>query len=129
MPTPARLVGERQVVLVLLGGVQLEDGGEAVEQAPQLGEVDLVDPVRPDVVDELAQPMDLVRDLDVCPAHRAHGIAPSEEAPERRIEHLFLGLLMRLDLLDQHPLDSPHLFEGRLGRQRPEGVGDLAGVG
>ena len=45
---------------------------EAVEQAPQLGEVDLVDPVRPDVVDELAQPTDLVRDLDVCPAHGGH---------------------------------------------------------
>ena len=82
-------------------------------------------PVRPDVFDELTQSMDLVRNFDVCSAHRGHRIAASEEASEYRIQLVFFGFFVRLDLLDQHAVDAPYLLQSSVGIERPQRIGNL----
>src|ERR1017187_7120539 len=99
----SRIVGQREVVLILLDGVQLQDGVQSVEQAA-----------------------DLVGDFDVGPAHRGHRVISTEEAPKSGIELLFLGFLVRLHLVDQHPVHAPHMGQGCFGIERAEGIGNLA---
>ena len=48
------LVAQRQVALVLLGGVQTENGVQSVENAAQLDDVDLVGPGGGNVIEHLA---------------------------------------------------------------------------
>ncbi len=98
---------------------------EPVEQAAHLGDVDLVHAARVDVGQELAQATDLVGDLDVGAAHGGHRVGATEEAAERRVEDLLLGVLVRLDLVDEHPVHVPRLGQGGGGIQSVQGVGDV----
>ena len=65
---------------------------QPVEQRAQVGDVRLVGLAWADVVEELAEPPDLVGDLGVCPAHGLGGVDAAEEAVERRVELLLLCL-------------------------------------
>ena len=118
-----RVIAERQVALVFLGGVQPEDGMEPVEQAVQVGEVRLVGRARADVVEKLAETPDLVGDLGVSAAHRGGDVAAAEQPVQGRVQFMFLGLLVRPDLLGQQLVrvaDLVHRFGWRGGsRVRP----------
>ena len=96
------LLTKREEALVLLRGVQPEHGVQPVERSAQLDDVLGVRPVGPEVVEELAEPSDLMTDLHVAAAHGAHCVVP-EHAGERRVELGLLGPLVRLDFLDEQP--------------------------
>ena len=60
-----------------------------------------------DVGEELAEPPHLVRDLSVAPAHGRGGLSRAKDPAESRVELLFLGLLMRADLLHEQAVGPP----------------------
>ena len=95
---------------------------QAVEQAAQVGEVHVVGEAGADVVEELAEAPDLVGDLGVGPAHGGGRVAAAEQPVQRRVQLLLLGLLVRLDLLDQQPVHAADLAHRRGGRGGPERV-------
>jgi hypothetical protein len=53
-PAYGCVLGQAQIAPVLLGGVQPEDGMQAVQQCPQVGDVGIVGRPIPDVVQKLA---------------------------------------------------------------------------
>jgi hypothetical protein len=95
--------------------MQAEYGVQAVEEAAQFVEVLAVGSVGADVVEELAQPADLVGDFDVGSAHGAGGVSAAQEAVQGRVEELLFGLFVGLDLLGEHLVDAANLGQG-LGR-------------
>ena len=103
-----RVFGERQVALVFLGEVELQDGMEPVEQAAQLDDVVVVGAAGFDVVDDLADPADQVRISTSTRLIVAVGGA-AEHAGEA-------GYSCRLRL-------------ARAGRAPPPGAGDLPDAG
>src|SRR6516225_6162229 len=100
-----RLLAQREVVLLFLGGMQPEGGVQPVEQGSKISDIVLVGLTGPDVVDELPKPPDLVGDLGVGPAHGGGGVATAEKSVHGRVELFLLGLLVRADLLHQEPVN------------------------
>jgi hypothetical protein len=74
-----RVVAERQVRLVLLHGVQPQDGVQAVQGAAEIGDIGLVGGLVADFRDEPAEAGDLVGDLGVRPAHGGGRIGAAEK--------------------------------------------------
>src|ERR1017187_3762609 len=70
-----RAVDKREEVLILLGSMQLQDCVETVQYGAKLGNIRVIDPIRFDVFEQLAEHADLVLDLNVGPTHRG-GEAP-----------------------------------------------------
>lgn len=70
------VVAERQVGLVFLHGVQSEDGVQPVQEAAQVGGLGGVGIPVADILDETAEPGDLVGDLGVARLIGAVGSAP-----------------------------------------------------
>ena len=119
-----RLVAERQIVLILLDGVQPEDGVQPVEQGAQIGEVHLVGWSATDVGEQLAEPPDLMGDLGVRTAHRGGGTT-AECVVKRGVEDLLFGGFVRGDLLGEHTVGVAGFGQGLGGREEVEAVRPL----
>ena len=79
-----------------------------------------------EVVEDAPESTDEVRDLDVGAAHRRGRVVAAEDAGEHRVQVVVLGLLVRVELLDQEALHVAHERD-RLGRPRDvELVGHVA---
>ena len=59
------IIAKHEITLVFLDGVKPEDGGQPVEETSKLEDVLVVGALRADVVEQLAETTNLMRDLDV----------------------------------------------------------------
>ena len=98
-------VDEGEVALVFLGEVELQDGVETVEEAPEVFDVVGVGTGGVDVVQHGAEAANEVGDLDVSSAHGRGRVFAAEDSGERRVQRGVFCFLVGLQLVDKKPMD------------------------
>src|ERR1019366_7468059 len=110
-----RAIDKREEVLILLGSMQLQYCVETVQYAAKLRNIRVIDPIRFDVFEQLAEHTDLVLDLNVGPAHRGSEAPLARDSTQLRIEFALFSLLVGQDLGGKHFILVSYCGEGRSG--------------
>ena len=94
------VLGEREVVLLLLEEVQLQEGVEPIQTREQVIDlVGLYSVARLGERDMRADPIGQSLDFGVGPAHGGGGFTATERAGQRRVELCLLGTFVGQDPL------------------------------